>query len=223
MNVSIVIPVYNEADRLSACLEAVARQTLKPLEVIVVDNNSTDASTAIVRQFDFATILTEPRQGTVYARNTGFDQARGAIIARIDADTILPIDWVEKVESAHLAAGKPALFAATAPSNYRNFPGWFYRAMQYLTYFWSARLLLGHTTIIGSNMFMTRQLWLNVRKDVCARNDVHEDMDLALHIGKQNVPILFRNDLRASVVARQVHKRVFTYPVMQLKIKFVPH
>lgn len=223
MKVSIVIPVYNEAEHLSACLAAIASQTARPHEVIVVDNNSTDATVAVAKSFDFVTFLNEPRQGVVHARNHGFDAANGDIIGRIDADTILPIDWVEKVESTYLAAGAPVLFAATAPSNYRNFPGWFYRAMQYLTYFWSARLLLGHTTIIGSNMFMTRRLWLNVRTDVCARNDVHEDMDLAFHIGKREVPILFQNDLRASVIARQVHKRAFTYPVMQLKIKFVTH
>ena len=223
MKISIVIPVYNEAAQLGACLEAIARQTVRPHEVIVIDNNSIDATANIAGSYDFVTLLSEPRQGVVHARNRGFDAASGAIIARIDADTILSDDWLEKAQGIYAEAGAPALLAVTAPSRYRNFPGWFYQAMQYITYFWPARLLLGHTTMVGSNMFITRALWQLVRPGICARHDVHEDMDLALHIGQNKVPILFRSDLRASVRARQVPKRIFTYPLMQLKIKYVSH
>jgi cellulose synthase/poly-beta-1,6-N-acetylglucosamine synthase-like glycosyltransferase len=64
MNVSIVIPVYNEADALAACLEAIAEQTIAPLEVIVVDNNSTDTSAAIAQGFDFVRLVSGPLVST---------------------------------------------------------------------------------------------------------------------------------------------------------------
>ncbi|HET8709171.1 MAG TPA: glycosyltransferase family 2 protein, partial [Candidatus Saccharimonadales bacterium] len=96
-NVSIVIPVYNEADQLAACLEAIAAQTVQPLEVIIVDNNSNDDTVAVAALFTFVRILHEPRQGVVYARNRGFDAARGDIIGRIDADSRLSPDWVANV------------------------------------------------------------------------------------------------------------------------------
>src|SRR5689334_10679087 len=99
MKTSIVIPVYNEAAQLGACLRAIAQQTVKPLEVIVVDNNSTDGTRAVAEAYDFVTVLEEPRQGVVHARSRGFDAARGDIIARIDADSILPADWLANVET----------------------------------------------------------------------------------------------------------------------------
>ena len=96
MKISIVIPVYNEAEHLADCLNSIARQTTAPHEVIVVDNNSSDSSLAVALSFDFVSVITEPRQGVVHARNTGFNAAKGDLIGRIDADTVLPADWVAK-------------------------------------------------------------------------------------------------------------------------------
>ena len=78
-DLSLVIPCYNEQRRIKACLESVARQTVRPSEVLLVDNNSTDGTLRLARQFDFVTILKQPRQGVVFARNAGFDA--GAIVA----------------------------------------------------------------------------------------------------------------------------------------------
>src|SRR4051812_9489646 len=97
MKISIVIPVYNEAQNLDACLRAIARQTTAAYEVIVVDNNSTDGSLAVAQTFPFVTVITERRQGIVHARDRGYNAARGDIIARIDADSLLPKDWLEHI------------------------------------------------------------------------------------------------------------------------------
>src|SRR5438309_1400799 len=94
MKVSIVIPVYNEGPALGACLDAIARQTSRPFEVIVVDNNSSDDTVPIARHYGFVRLIHEKRQGVVHARTAGFNAARGDIIARIDGDTILPENWV---------------------------------------------------------------------------------------------------------------------------------
>ena len=83
---------------MALCLQAIARQTVKPLEVIVVDNNSTDATAEIAAGYPFVTVLSEWRQGVVHARDCGFDAARGDIIGRIDAETVMPEDWVERVQ-----------------------------------------------------------------------------------------------------------------------------
>src|SRR4051812_24373156 len=99
MKTSIVIPVYNEAERLAACLRSIANQAVTPDEVIVVNNNSNDGTAAIARSFDFVRLLSEPRQGVVHARNRGFNAAHGDIIGRIDADTLLPRNWVSQVQS----------------------------------------------------------------------------------------------------------------------------
>jgi glycosyltransferase involved in cell wall biosynthesis len=83
---------------LDACLQAVARQTVTPDEVIVVDNNSTDDSLAIACSFSFVRVIKENRQGVAYARDCGFDAVKSDIIARIDADTIIAQNWVETLQ-----------------------------------------------------------------------------------------------------------------------------
>ena len=100
LTLSLVIPVYNEEDYLEACLSAVANQTVMPDEVIVIDNGSTDRTVAVARQFRFVKVLHEGRRGVIFARNRGFKVASGQIIGRIDADTLLPPRWVERIKKA---------------------------------------------------------------------------------------------------------------------------
>jgi glycosyltransferase involved in cell wall biosynthesis len=96
LRVSLVIPVYNEESHLRGCLDAIAAQTVQPLEVIVVDNNSNDGTAAIAAAYPFVTLITIARQGVVYARDAGFDAAKGEIIGRIDADTHIAPDWLAR-------------------------------------------------------------------------------------------------------------------------------
>src|SRR5690606_756442 len=91
-------PVYNEEGQLAGCLDAIARQTVKPLEVIVVDNNSTDNTATIARSYSFVTLMSEKKQGTAHARNAGFNAAKGEIIGRLDGDSVIPDNWVERVQ-----------------------------------------------------------------------------------------------------------------------------
>src|SRR5579872_3742862 len=98
LTISLVIPAFNEQRHLGACLEAALNQRLPFDEIIVVDNNSTDATIDVATRFPEVTLLREPRQGVVHARNTGFNAAHGEIIARIDADTLLPPDWSAAVQ-----------------------------------------------------------------------------------------------------------------------------
>jgi len=97
LTVSIVIPVYNEEHHILACLLAVQRQTVLPYEVIVVDNNCTDRTISIAKQFSFVKIITQPKQGRGWARSAGFTAAKGDIIGRIDADSRLSPYWAQTV------------------------------------------------------------------------------------------------------------------------------
>jgi peptidoglycan/xylan/chitin deacetylase (PgdA/CDA1 family) len=103
VNLSVVIPVYNDAVHLEACLESISRQKFAGrYEVIVVDNNSTDDSAAVAKAHG-ARLLHQPTQGTVHARALGFAQARGPIIVSTDADCIVPVDWLERYAEAFAA------------------------------------------------------------------------------------------------------------------------
>lgn len=112
--VSIVIPVYNESKKLPVLLEALRRQTFPSdqLEIIVVDNNSSDDSASVIQSFPVHYVLESEVQGSYAARNTGVRHSRGEMLAFTDADCRPDLDWVETAlkaleeSGADLLAGK---------------------------------------------------------------------------------------------------------------------
>lgn len=95
---SVVIPCYNGAQYLVEALESVARQTRPPLEVLVVDDGSTDGSRELAASQGARVIATPGRRGPSHARNQGIRAARGDVVAFLDAD-----DWWEPHHWADLA------------------------------------------------------------------------------------------------------------------------
>jgi len=94
MKISVVIPAYNEEKLIARCLESIKKQDYTGhYEIIVVDNNSTDRTADISREWG-AKIVQEKRQGYVYAVARGFAEARGEIIATTDADAVVPTHWL---------------------------------------------------------------------------------------------------------------------------------
>lgn len=205
LTVSIVIPAYNEALRLEACLESVAKQIVQPLEVIVVDNNSTDNTAEVAARFPFVKVIHEPRKGVAYARNAGFDAARGDIIGRIDADTILWPGWTSHVLRYY---GNPEhLKTGLSGRGYFYNLRWpkFVGFVQHLIAFTWDRLLLGDNILWGSNMAIPKKLWDDVKPSLCMRNDIHEDIDLAIHLHRAGYHVAYRKNLLAGVEMRRVH------------------
>ena len=96
MNLTIIIPAYNEEAYLPSTLGAVRiaaahlqAQTAADIEIIVVDNNSTDGTAEVARRHG-ATVVEERVQGISRARNTGARSARGDVLVFVDADVIMP-------------------------------------------------------------------------------------------------------------------------------------
>lgn len=93
MLVSIIIPCYNVNNYIEECLESVYCQTYQNLEVICVDNNSTDNTLEILEKlketYNNLIILSEPKLGASAARNKGLVQAKGEWVQFLDADDLL--------------------------------------------------------------------------------------------------------------------------------------
>lgn len=94
--VSVIIPNYNYGASLGACIDAALAQTYRPLEVIVVDDHSTDNSVEIARQRDVRLLQTPTNSGVAVARNIGAAAARGEILFFVDSDVALNPDAVEQ-------------------------------------------------------------------------------------------------------------------------------
>ncbi len=96
--VSVIIPVFNDAERLTLCLAALTQQNYERshYEIIVVDNGSDkpEAVKAVMEQSENARFASEPTPGSYAARNKGLSIARGEVIAFTDADCIPDRDWL---------------------------------------------------------------------------------------------------------------------------------
>lgn len=90
--VTVIIPAYQAAATIAETLESVARQTYPNIEVIIVDDGSTDRTTAIVEDFvrrdSRMKLIRQENGGVAAARNTGLAAARGELIAPLDADDL---------------------------------------------------------------------------------------------------------------------------------------
>lgn len=119
---SVVIPAYNEADYLSRTLQSLREQDFAgDVEIIVVDNDSTDATAEIARAHGARTLF-ESRRGVCWARQRGTEAARGELVVSTDADTVHPVDWLSRID-AHFRANT-ACVALAGPCRFSPAPRW---------------------------------------------------------------------------------------------------
>lgn len=201
----MVIPVHNDAAHLERCLLALSHQTVPPLEVVVVDNASTDESAAVARAHG-ARVVEEPSIGIPAAAATGYDAAVGSVIARLDADSIPPPHWVERIRDAF--ERRPDVVAVTGFGVFADAPTGLRRASaaMYLgTYYLLGAAAAGHHVLWGSSMALRRDAWVNVSARV-HRDDreLHDDMDLALVLGP-GARIVLTPALTVEVSVRSLH------------------
>ncbi|WP_083513386.1 glycosyltransferase family 2 protein [Curtobacterium luteum] len=179
-SVTVVVPVLDDAEDLRACLAALARQTRPADEVVVVDNGSSDDSVRVALDAG-ARVVHEPLRGIAAAASAGYDAATGDVIARVDADTIVPEDWLAR---ALRWFDDPIVTAVTGPGEFRDLgpvASAFWRTMYMRAYFVTMTAALGRPPLYGSNALFRRSAWRAVRHRV-HRTDpgVHDDVDLSL-------------------------------------------
>lgn len=101
VRVSVIIPVYNEEQYLEQCLDSLCRQTLEEIEIICVDDGSTDSSTQILAEYagrdSRIKVLTQKNRFAGVARNRGMEHAVGEYLSFLDADDYFEPDMLEKM------------------------------------------------------------------------------------------------------------------------------
>ncbi|MEM6107847.1 glycosyltransferase family 2 protein [Mycobacterium sp. 050272] len=212
-SVTIVIPAYNEERFIGNCLESCINQTSAADEIIVVDNKSTDETASIVREYQAAAPHLDIKlldqtvyQGAAPTRDCGLDHARCDVLGRIDADTVIPPDWVEKVRGYFQ---DPDIDAASGPIAIYDLP---LRAFL----FWVDSTLRYHLHkhvknerfLLGCNMAIRATAWKGVRLQTQPDPEMllHEDIDLALTLFKNNFKISYEPSMVAAISGRRVEE-----------------
>jgi len=216
MKVSVIIPAYNEEKYIGACLESLKNQDVQPDEVIVIDNNCTDKTVEIAQKYNVK-IIKQPIQGMIPARDMGFENANYEILVRCDSDSIAPKDWIKNIKENFEKEDLIGIFG----------PGVFYDSKLpkpfviafFNTYFFLGKIILGHEMLLGSNMAITKKSWDLVKDKTCKLdNIVHEDLDIAIHVGKLG-RIKYDKKIANRISARRFRNifSLFEYPTRFVK------
>src|SRR5579875_3646881 len=119
MRMSFVVPAYNEEAYLQDCLRSILREAQacrEEVEIIVVNNASTDRTRQVALQFPSVKVVDELRKGLTYARQAGLDASTGYLVANVDADSRLTPGWLRRVLDEFEA--NPKLLALSGPLVY---------------------------------------------------------------------------------------------------------
>ena len=102
--ISVIIPAYNTAKYIGKCLDSVIHQTYNNIEIIVVEDCSTDNTREILKKYknidNIKIIYNETNSGLSFSRNNGLSQATGEYIGYVDSDDYISLDYYEKLISA---------------------------------------------------------------------------------------------------------------------------
>ena len=97
--ITVIIPVYNTEKYLERCLNGIVDQTYRNLEILLIDDGSTDSSGDICRSFaekdDRITVLKKENGGQASARNLGLDRMTGKYVAFVDSEDYVSPDYIE--------------------------------------------------------------------------------------------------------------------------------
>jgi glycosyltransferase involved in cell wall biosynthesis len=193
MQLSFVIPAHNEEKRMSACLDSVMQELHRTehahdVEVVVVNNASTDRTKEIALRYPGVRVVDEPRLGLVRARARGFAETTGEFVANIDSDVMLPPGWLARVFREF--ERNPQLACLTGPLVYYDLSGW----DQFLTqiFYWGGfafhvifRALKIGALVQGGNFVLRRDAWIRAGGFNTEIDFYGEDTDVAKRIVKQ--------------------------------------
>ncbi|MEA2281704.1 MAG: CDP-glycerol glycerophosphotransferase [Solirubrobacteraceae bacterium] len=223
--ISVVVPIFNVERYLAACLESAAAQTVSDLEIVMVDDGSTDGSSAIAREFAAADVrfklLTQPNGGLSKARNTGIDAASGEYLAFLDSDDVLPPNAYELLLAAlgesgsDFASGNVHRLTSWGATSQSKFLAETFARTQLKTHVTRFRPLLADRT--AWNKLFRRSFW-DEHGFRFPEGVVHEDIPITLpaHFMARSVDVVadpvylyrIREDGELSITQRRLEPRV---------------
>lgn len=196
--IAIIIPHYNDVERLERCLSALMKNDLSGCEVLVVDNGSTQPLTETEAKFPSIRFVTEPEKGAAAARNRGVRETCAPRLMFIDADCLPASDWVtvgrQVAGRADLIGGRVEVFDETPPprSGAEAFEAIF--AFDFRNY-------IEVQGFSGTGNLITRR---DVFEDVGPfRGGVSEDRDWSFRATAKGYRLIYEDGLRVGHPSRQ--------------------
>lgn len=200
LTVAVIIPVRNETLYIEGVLKALQKQTLKPDEIIVIENNSTDDTVAKAEAFEGVKVIHEKLQGNVFCRNLGFNYAKSDLLFKLDADSRPDAHWLEEyvkvLEKPDIAAvsGKIKPYEGAI----RHLVGETFNFLLFPV----NRLFIGGNALFGSNYGIKSSAWEKVRDAVRNDKEIWEDIDLALVLKSKNLNVAVVNHVYVGISVR---------------------
>ncbi len=127
--VSVIMAAYNAAEHIGEALDSVLAQDWRPLEVVVVDDGSTDDTAAVVRRYPDVVYVRQDNQGPSAARNAAVERSSGEFVANFDSDDLLPTTRVS--DQARYLLAHPEVGAVFGRQEWMNAPEWMARDSVY--------------------------------------------------------------------------------------------
>src|SRR5438094_7247181 len=155
-SVSIVVPAHNEELLLPRCLAALKAQDYRgSIEILVVDNATTDATGAVARRAG-VTVVAEPRRDYSQALICGFEAARGDVVALTDADSVVPRDWVTRLIDQYHRNPEVVAVGGNVVFERPNWKGWLLAKVLVPAFNWFDRHDPRGPHLWGSNLSVRR-------------------------------------------------------------------
>ena len=212
MRMSFVIPAYNEETYLPACLESILAQTQgmgDQVEIIVVNNASSDRTREVALGYPGVRVVDEPRKGLTFARQAGFAVSTGDLIANVDSDSRLTPGWVERVLTTF--AEEPKLVSLSGPFIYYDLTPvqlvsvQVFYAAAFMVYALNRYVLRAGSMVQGGNFVLRREALEEIGGFNLAISFYGEDTDIARRLNRVG-QVKFTFDLKMFSSARRLKK-----------------
>jgi len=210
MRLSFVIPAYNEEAYLPACLDSVLAQTRElgdAVEIIVVNNASTDRTREVALKYPGVRVVDEPKKGLTFARQAGFFASKGELIANVDSDSRLTPGWVDQVLTNF--AADPKMVALSGPFIYYDLSPKqlisvrIFYAAAFLVYVMNRYVLRAGSMVQGGNFVLRRDALEKIGGFNTAIAFYGEDTDIARRMNQVG-HVRFTFDLKMFSSARRL-------------------
>jgi len=209
---SFVVPAYNEENYLGDCLESIRAQTAGRehlVEIVVVNNASTDRTREVALRYPGVKVVDEPRKGLTFARQAGFLNTSGALIANVDADSRLTPGWADRVltafanDSQLVALSGPFIYYDLTPAQQIGVRGFYLIA--WITYAINRYILRVGSMVQGGNFVVSRAALERIGGFNLSISFYGEDTDIARRMSAVG-DVLFTHDLKMFSSARRLKK-----------------